>query len=64
MNDQKLISIDDDSLENVAGGFGLLSCLIVKPVAIVANLLSSLFCAPVKHCAPKYDDCAPKRRGC
>jgi len=67
MNDNKLISIDDDALENVAGGCVLLSCLIAKPVAIVTTLLSSLFsCAPAKSaCAPRYDSCAPKRsHGC
>jgi hypothetical protein len=64
MDNQKLISIDDNALESVSGGC-LLACLIVKPVALVTNLLSSLLggCQPPKSsCEPKYNDCSPRPR--
>lgn len=54
MNQKELISIDDDSLEHVAGGFGILSCLIAKPLQIVGGVvhgaLNLLFGGCAKKC--------------
>ena len=67
MNDNNLVSIDDDSLEQVAGGFGFLGALIIKPIALVTGLVSALLgghghghndCAP-----PPPPSCRP-RKGC
>ena len=67
MNDNNLVSIDDDSLEQVAGGFGFLGALIIKPVAIVTGLVSALLGGGHNHCAPACPPpppaCRP-RKGC
>jgi hypothetical protein len=39
MNQKELIAIDDDSLEQVAGGFGILSCLVAKPLQLVGSVV-------------------------
>jgi len=67
MNDNNLISIDDDSLEQVAGSFGFLSALLCKPVAIVTGLFSALLggCAPAQqYCAPPPANNCRQRRSC
>lgn len=68
MNDSKLITIDDESLEQVSGGtLGLLFCVVAAPLKIVGGLLSGLggllggACAPACEPAPS---CRPPRRGC
>ena len=66
MNDNNLVSIDDDSLEQVAGGFGILGALILKPVALVTGVVSALlggYCAPTPACPPPPPSCRP-RKGC
>ena len=66
MNDNNLVSIDDDSLEQVAGGFGILGALILKPVALVTGVVSALlgaYCAPTAACPPPPPSCRP-RKGC
>jgi hypothetical protein len=68
MNDSKLISIDDDSLDQVAGGtFGLLGALLCAPVKLVGGLVSALLggiCAPAPSCPPPPPPSCRPRRGC
>ncbi|MET0339941.1 MAG: hypothetical protein ABW252_03025 [Polyangiales bacterium] len=67
MNDSKLITIDDDSLDQVSGGtFGLLGALVAVPFKIVGGLLGGLFGGG--YCAPQPPACPPPRprppKGC
>ena len=67
MNDSKLITIDDESLEQVSGGtLGLILGLVAVPLKIVGGLLGGLlgggYCAPQPSCPPP--PCKPVKRGC
>jgi hypothetical protein len=52
MNQKELISIDDASLEHVAGGFGIISCLVVKPLKLVGGLVQGTFNLLFGGCKP------------
>lgn len=59
MNDSKLITIDDDTLEQVSGGtFGLLGAIVAVPFKIVGGLLGGLFGG---YCAPQPPACPPPK---